>query len=114
MVKIRTTEAKDKTKTKSSHRSFPLTADTKQLLLELRAAEQESRHLFGREYNESPYIFKWANGIPFAPDFVSQKFPDLLKKHGLRHIRFHDLRHSCASFLLANGFIGKFTQGMQS
>ena len=22
----------------------------------------------------------------------------------LRHIRFHDLRHSCASFLLANGF----------
>ena len=49
-------------------------------------------------------VLQWANGIPFAPDFVSQKFPELLKKHGLRHIRFHDLRHSCASFLLANGF----------
>ena len=27
----------------------------------------------------------------------------VLKKHGLKHIRFHDLRHSCASLLLANG-----------
>ena len=28
----------------------------------------------------------------------------LLKKHGLPHIRFHELRHSCASLLLNNGF----------
>ena len=30
-------------------------------------------------------------------------FPKLLEKHGLKRMRFHDLRHSCASILLANG-----------
>ena len=27
----------------------------------------------------------------------------VLEKHGLKRIRFHDLRHSCASLLYANG-----------
>ena len=30
-------------------------------------------------------------------------FPEFLEKHGMRRIRFHDLRHSCASLLYANG-----------
>ncbi len=34
---------------------------------------------------------------------MSGQFPKYLEKHGLRRIRFHDLRHSCASLLLANG-----------
>ena len=38
------------------------------------------------------------------PDHISHLFGDLLKKHNLKHIRFHDLRHSCASLLLANDF----------
>ncbi|RCX21605.1 phage integrase family protein [Fontibacillus phaseoli] len=29
--------------------------------------------------------------------------PLVLRKHNLRRIRFHDLRHSCACLLLANG-----------
>lgn len=33
----------------------------------------------------------------------TSSFPKLLEKNNLRHIRFHDLRHSCASLLLANG-----------
>jgi integrase len=60
--------------------------------------------LFGKEYQESDYIFKWDNGVPFRPDFVTSKFGDLLKKYDLPHIRFHDLRHSCASLLIAQGF----------
>ena len=42
-------------------------------------------------------------GNLFKPDTVSEQFGKLLKKHGFRKIRFHDLRHSCASLLLANG-----------
>ncbi|XGA14731.1 tyrosine-type recombinase/integrase [Paenibacillus thiaminolyticus] len=34
---------------------------------------------------------------------MTQHFPIVLKKHELRRIRFHDLRHTCASLLLANG-----------
>ena len=39
----------------------------------------------------------------FRPNFVTEHFEWLLTKYGLKHIRFHDLRHSCASLLLANG-----------
>lgn len=99
-VKMQTEVAKNKTKTKSSRRSFPLLPDVRELLLEAKEQEQENRRLFGSEYIENPYIFKWADGKPYAPDYVSKKFSALLKKHGLRHIRFHELRHSCATFLL--------------
>ena len=34
---------------------------------------------------------------------TSAAFPKFLESHGLRRMRFHDLRHSCASSLLANG-----------
>ena len=34
----------------------------------------------------------------------------ILKKHGLPHIRFHELRHSCASMLLNEGFTLKDVQ----
>lgn len=37
------------------------------------------------------------------PNYVSSTFGKLLAKNNLRHIRFHDLRHTCASLLLANG-----------
>ena len=39
----------------------------------------------------------------YDPDFVTGHFGQLLKKHNLKKIRFHDLRHSCASVLLAQG-----------
>ena len=41
-------------------------------------------------------------GILISPNYISSTFPKLLEKNGLRKIRFHDLRHSCASLLLAN------------
>jgi len=37
------------------------------------------------------------------PDYISSTFKKFLEKNGLRHIRFHDTRHSCASLLLRNG-----------
>ena len=42
-------------------------------------------------------------GIRTSPAYLTSGFPDFLKRHGMRVIRFHDLRHSCASILLANG-----------
>ena len=42
-------------------------------------------------------------GNLILPDAVTGSFAQLLKEHGLRKIRFHDLRHSCASLLLKQG-----------
>lgn len=110
VVRYTTIVEKDSTKNASSHRSYPITPDVKNILLKLKEQEKENRRLFGGEYVENDYIFKWQDGKPFAPDYVSMKFNKLLKQHGLRHIRFHDLRHSCASLLVANGFMLKDIQ----
>lgn len=42
-------------------------------------------------------------GNLMRPDYLTGYFPQYIQKHGLRRMRFHDLRHSCASLLLANG-----------
>ena len=49
------------------------------------------------------YVNVDAIGNIYNPDYVSEHFAVLLKRHGLRKIRFHDLRHSCASTMLALG-----------
>ncbi len=95
---------KDKTKNASSYRSFPLLPEAAEIFKAAKATEEENRRLFGREYQENDYIFKWPDGRPFSPDYVSERFSNLLKRNGLPHIRFHELRHSCASLLINQGF----------
>lgn len=102
-ARVKRTIAKDKTKNKSSKHTFGIETKTDEILRKLKAEQEENRKLFGSEYYESDYVFTWPNGKPFSLDYVSKGFSDLLKRHGLRHIRFHDLRHSCASLLLARG-----------
>lgn len=49
------------------------------------------------------YVFVDPMGNLYSPQTITGNFSSILKQNGLRHIRFHDLRHSCASLLLANG-----------
>lgn len=95
---------KDKTKNASSYRSFPLTEEARKIFQTAKAAEKENRRLFGRQYQENGYVFKWDDGRPYPPDYITAKFSALLKQHGLPHIRLHELRHSCASLLINEGF----------
>ena len=54
-------------------------------------------------YDYKDYIYVNPMGERVKPGYLTQAFPEFLKKHGMRRIRFHDLRHSCASLLYANG-----------
>lgn len=110
VVKVNKTVCKDKTKNSSSFRSFPLIPEIKELLIKEKARQKINRKEFGKEYIESPYIFVWDNGKPYSTDYVSRHFGILLKNCNLPHIRFHDLRHSCASILLSRGFTLKDVQ----
>ena len=101
---------KDKTKNASSFRSFPLVDEAKAIFLAAKAAEKENRKLFGKAYLENEYVFKWDDGHLYSPDYISQQFAKLLRKYDLPHIRFHELRHSCASLLLNSGFTLKDVQ----
>jgi len=95
---------KNKTKNASSFRSFPLTYDAVRLFKILLQQEQYYRNHFGKDYIDNDYVFTWEDGHPYSPDYVSHTFHKLLKKYDLPHIRFHDLRHTCASMLLSEGY----------
>ena len=93
VVKVTSVVEKDKTKNRTSRRTFPLTPEARAIFAEAKRAEAENRRLFGADYTENPYVFKWDDGHPYSPDYISHRFNDLLKKHGLPHIRFHEIRH---------------------
>lgn len=97
--------AKDTTKTKSSMRTLPLIPVFKERLLQQKEQQAEYRRLCGRSYDKRylDYICVDEMGTLTSPNYLTSAFPKLLEKNGLRKIRFHDLRHSCASLLLANG-----------
>ena len=93
VCRIKTVTEKDKTKNKSSHRSFPLLPEAREIFLEAKAQEAENRRLLGKGYQSNDYVFKWPDGHPFLPDYVSVRFSELLRKNSLPRIRLHDLRH---------------------
>ena len=97
--------ASDTTKTKSSMRTLPLVPFMRERLLALKEEQKENRRLCGRSYIKDYLDYVCVNEIGdlIKPHYVTTAFPDLLKANGMRHIRYHDLRHSCASLLLANG-----------
>ena len=97
--------ASDNTKTKSSMRTLPLVPVFKEKLLEVKAEQEHNRKLCGRSYCKEyqGYICVNEIGEIVKPTYVTTEFQKLLEKNGLRKIRYHDLRHSCASLLLSNG-----------
>lgn len=95
----------DVMKTKSSYRTLPLIPIVEQELIAERERQTEMKRVFGMSYNRNyeEYICVDAVGELIKPNYVTDHFAVILKQNGLRKIRFHDLRHSCASLLLANG-----------
>ncbi len=110
VVKVNEVVCKDKTKNASSFRTFPLVPEIKQLLIAEKTRQAQNRKEFGKQYKNTAYIFVWDNGCPYTPDYVSHHFKLILNNNDLPHIRFHDLRHSCASILLSRGFTLKDVQ----
>ena len=100
------------TKTKSSKRTLPLVPVFRERLLALQEEQKENRKLCGRCYNKkyADYICIDAMGNLLKPDYLSNSFQIILQNYHLRRIRFHDLCHSCASLLLANGVPMKMIQ----
>lgn len=96
---------KDRTKNRTSRRVLPLMPQVRKALLEWKEQQELYKAMCGKEYCRDyvGYVFVDELGMLMKPSYISQGFKKHLEKHGLRHIRFHDLRHSCASLLLANG-----------
>ncbi len=97
--------AKNKMKNKTSNRTLPLIPQIEQMLKVEKQKQEQNRKLCGKSYNTKYLDYVCVNplGDLLKPDFVSHHFGIIQNKHKLKHIRFHDLRHSCASLMLANG-----------
>ena len=103
ITRIYTQCEKPRTKNLSSNRTLPLIPFVKNYLKHLKDIQSANAELFGDCYTQNDFVCKKIDGKPFRADEVSRKFSRLLKKNGLPHIRLHDLRHSCASMLIAEG-----------
>jgi len=69
-------------------------------LSQLKAAQTESLLFIGRTPN---YVCCWEDGMYLHPDYVTHQFAKLAATMGLGGLRFHDLRHTHATLLLASG-----------
>ena len=96
---------KKRTKNKSSRRTLPMIPALRDKLLRMKTEQEEWRRVCGRSYIKDYLEFVYVDelGDRVKPNYITHTFDKALKKHGLRKVRFHDLRHSCASLLLANG-----------
>lgn len=87
---------RDSVKTASSVRMLPLPSTLVPLLRDHVAAQQA-------RFPDNEYVFASTTGTPINPHNLRRQFKEFLRKAKLREIRFHDLRHSCATFLIAGG-----------
>lgn len=100
------------TKTESSMRTLPLCPYTYQYFLNLRQFQLYQQERCGNCYDTRYTDFLCVDqmGTLLQPDYITQKFQQILVKYGLRRIRFHDLRHSCATIMLYLGYTLKDIQ----
>ena len=80
-------------KTKNSYRTLPLAEGTVAVLKEQK-----------KKAGNSPWVFPSPTGGPMSPDSVLHMLHRVLKRAGLPKVRFHDLRHSCATIMLYLGY----------
>lgn len=90
-------------KSKTSRRTVPLPQVAMKALRQHELRQKREARWGGTKWHETNHVFTNTIGKPLEQGAVWREFKDLLTKAGLRDQRFHDLRHCCASLLLAQG-----------
>jgi integrase len=92
------------TKTDGSRRTIALPDSVVRALRAHRARQAQDRLVAGMSWTDQELVFTNRSGRPIEPILLHRDYKALLKKAGLpTTLRFHDLRHSAASLLLAQG-----------
>lgn len=90
-------------KTARSRRTLPLADTSSAALQRQRALQIQQRLVAGGRLVDSGLVFTTGVGTPLDASTVTHRFQRLLERFGMRRVRFHDLRHTCATFLLPQG-----------
>jgi integrase len=99
-------------KTASSRRSVPLDDLLVARLKAHRARQAAERLIAGSAYDDGDYLFTNELGRPYHPDWISDRFEQLVQASGLDRIRLHDTRHTAATLMLASGVPTKVVSEM--
>jgi integrase len=91
------------TKTARSRRSVNLPAPMLAELLEHAERQKSEKRSLGRSWTNSGYIFTSTVGTPIEPRNLNREFKTICRDAGLGDWHPHELRHSAASLLLAQG-----------
>jgi len=90
----------NKPKTKHSRRLVDMTGKLAQFLGEYRLERERLYHQLGKTISLDDLVFSNVEGKPLDPSFLSHTFAKIVRKAGVRDVRFHDLRHTFASLML--------------
>lgn len=91
------------TKTEGSKRVLPLLPNHRRLLEAHRARQKLDSRIAGEGWTEEGYVFTGPSGAPLGTRTIQHRFTRLLASAKAPKIRLHDLRHSCATLLMAEG-----------
>lgn len=82
-------------KTKSSLRTLPLIGSFREYFLQVKEAQELNKQVCGNCYNHEydGFVFVDELGERMRANYLTSAFPKFLEDHGLRRMRFHDLRH---------------------
>jgi integrase len=97
-------------KTRKSHRTLDLPGVVVDALRAHKERQTFERRAVRELWHESGLVFTSTIGTPLEPRNGLRALQGHVRKAGLPHQRFHDLRHACASFLLAQGVELKVVQ----
>jgi len=103
LQRIAKTLTKVEPKTARSRRTVALPSVVMDALRRHKIRQLEERLLAGSRWQDTGYIFTTTIGTPLDGRSVTRFFTDTLKRADLPHVRFHDLRHGCATLLLMQG-----------
>lgn len=103
MTQMRTLLIDEHTKSFTSHRMLSVMDDVIGYFKRLKAQQEANKREYGDKYHDSDFVCVWPDGRIILPGYVSHNFKKLLAKYDLPEIRFHDLRHTAGSLLLAQG-----------
>jgi integrase len=98
-------------KTKKSRRTVHLTGAASRALEEHLERQLKVMERLGDLYRDQGLVFTTEVGTPINPSNLRKRsFAPLLQKAGLPRLRFHDLRHTCATLLLSKNVHPKYVQ----
>ena len=104
LVNVRKTGiVEGKVKTVRSKRTVALPNVCFELLKEYKKLQEERKKLLGSKWHNTPYVFKSIFGGCMNPEWLSRNWKSFLKKNNFKEIRLHDLRHTCATYLISIG-----------